>query len=189
MEGGYLRGSAAAGPVVDRRVDPHGYARWRPCVTMSIATSTASASRRIRPAMGLHHHAVQPDQGSRRCSAADPSIRAAGPAPGAPAGSAQPRGNRRREDLPKRVAHQLQRALPGLERDIAGEAVRHDHIGGAGDVVALDEAAEIGADMQIAQRLGRGRTRSSRSIPRTPHSAARWSGWSGRARRARRRRP
>ena len=65
------------------------------------------------------------------------------------------RGEAAAEHLAQQVADQLQRALAGLQRDVAGEAVGDHHVGGAGgDVVALDEADELRRDMAGAQGLG-----------------------------------
>ena len=58
----------------------------------------------------------------------------------------------------RRVGDELGRALPGLERDIAGEAVGDDHVDPVGgDVPALDEAdiVELGALGLRRDALGR----------------------------------
>ena len=82
------------------------------------------------------------------------------------------------EHLAQQVADQLQRALPGLQRDVAGEAVGDDHVGGAGgDVVAFDEAVELRADDSWRAAPRRRRARGRRpSAPRSRHSAGRCVG-------------
>ena len=108
----------------------------------------------VGAAMRLHHHTIQP-QHHRAVVApriepfAQPIQRRAQQQIGQPGGEAAA------EHLAQQVADQLQRALAGLQRDVAGEAVGHHHVGGAGgDVVALDEAVELRGDMAGAQRLG-----------------------------------
>ena len=106
---------------------------------------------RIGAAMRLHHHAVQPDH--HRAVVApriEPLAQPLQPRPGQQVG--EPARPAVGEHLAQQVADQPQRALAGLQRDVAGEAVGDDHVGGAGgDVVALDEAVELRADMAGAQ--------------------------------------
>ena len=111
-------------------------------------------AERVGAAVALHHHAVQAEQDGAVVAArvhplAQPVERRAGEQ------VAEAGGDGGGEDLAQEVAHQLERALAGLERDVAGEAVGHHHVHRAGgDVVALDEAVELRADVALAQDLG-----------------------------------
>ena len=108
----------------------------------------------VGAAVRLHHHAVQP-QHHRAVVAArvEPLAQPIERGPQQQIGDL--RGEAAAEHLAQQVADQLQRALAGLQRDVAGEAVGDHHVGGAGgDVVALDEADELRRDVAGAQRLG-----------------------------------
>ena len=109
---------------------------------------------RIGAAVRLHHHAVQ-SQHHRAVVAAriEPFAQPLEGRPHQQIGDA--RGQAAAEYLAQQIADELKRALAGLQRDVAGEAVGDHHVGGAGgDVVALDEADELRRDVAGAQRLG-----------------------------------
>ena len=105
----------------------------------------------VGAAMRLYHDSVQPDH--------DGAVITPGVEPLTQPVEARPRdqigdlgGDAAGEHVPQQVADQLQRAFAGLQRDVAGEAVGDDDVGGAGgNVVALDEAVETRADVAGAQ--------------------------------------
>ena len=110
---------------------------------------------RIGAAMRFHHHAAQAEHhGAVVAARVQPLAQPLQPRAGQQVADA--RGQRGGEHLAQHLAHQLQRALAGLERHVAGETVGHDHVGGAGgDVVAFHEAVELAAQVADLQHLGR----------------------------------
>ncbi len=120
-------------------------------------------AQRIGAAMTLHHDAVEPQEHAAIVLA---RIHALAQRRESARGeeSAEPRQQRARQSKPEIGGKLLGGAFRRLERDIAGEALGHDHIDGAlADIVAFDEARIF--ERQSESRAGAGRPPSP---PRGP---------------------
>ena len=103
----------------------------------------------VGAAVAFHHDAVEAEEGCPVIAARiDSGLHLAEAALGEQVG--QPGHDRAAEGLAQIFAVQPDRALDGLQHDIAGEAVDHEYVDRArADIVALDEAMSYWSQTQF----------------------------------------